>query len=192
MISRLLGGRDVGHGVAKKTDNLELTDKQKTRLLSLALESERSVPLDQDEEKGDLLCDILRCPLPVAGCPNDAVNGAPRRPQSVCGPSLDELLSEPETSLTTLKRIKKYAKTLGRSASSEAEKEVFLAVYFGAIARALTSHGERITDHSGVDLVQFLNAYAHTEWMRVDLRELFAKAAADCQSKGQERAHPGC
>jgi hypothetical protein len=182
-----------GHVVARKTNNLELNDRQKTRLLSLALEPEPSdPPLDEDEEKGDLLCDILRCPLPPAEHVPCATRVAPQAFQSVFRPSLGQLLTDPETDVTVLRQIKDYAKALGGSAGSDAQKRVSLAVYFTAIARALTSHRKRITGHSDEDLVQFFNTYAHTEWMRVDLRELFAKALEDCELKRRGGTGPGC
>jgi hypothetical protein len=182
-----------GHVVARKTNNLELNDRQKTRLLSLALEPEPSdPPLDEDEEKGDLLCDVLRCPLPPGEHVPHISKGVSQEFRSVFGPSLGQLLTDPGIDITVLRQIKEYAKALGRTAGSDVEKEVFFAVYFGAIARALTSHGEYITEHADEDLIQFFGTYARAAWMRVDLRELFAKAAEDCESKGQGRASPGC
>ena len=52
--------------MAKDTDSLDLTDRQKTRLLDLALgpPSPDESP-GEDEERGDLLHDLLRCSLPL-------------------------------------------------------------------------------------------------------------------------------
>lgn len=177
--------------MADKTDNLQLNDEQRTRLLGLGLEpAAPAIEPDADELRGDLLCDILRCPLPPNENGPRASKHLSQRFRSVLRPSLGQSLNDPETDVTVLKQIKEYAKARGRSAGSEVEKEVFLAVYFAAIARALTLRGEGITRHSDEDLVQFFNAYARTGWMRFDLRELFAKAAEDCELNQRGRTGP--
>ena len=67
-VSRLMFSR--GNGVAKDTDSLDLTDQQKTRLLKLALgPPAHSEPASEDEERADLLHDVLRCSLPLAAKP---------------------------------------------------------------------------------------------------------------------------
>lgn len=181
-----------GHVVARKTDNLELNDEQKTRLLSLALEpGPSSTPPDEDEEKGDLLCDILRCPLPVAEHPHDTAKSVPIGFRSGSGPSLGELLRDAKTDTSVLTRIKEYAKALGRDARSDMDKDVFLAVYFAAIAGALVFHNEHITEHPRHDLTQFFKHFAQASWMRTDLRDLFVKAAEHRGLKGQSGSHVG-
>ena len=162
-----------GPVVTGKTDNLKLTDEQKTRLLGFALEPDQSAPVDKDEEKGDLLCDILRCPLaPIEPAARSLEKTfLPLRP--VFGPPLGQLLADPETDITVLRQIKEYAKALGKSAGSEVEKEVFLAVYFAAIAAALASCGERITEHSDQDLGRFFRSFADAKWVPNDLVKVF-------------------
>lgn len=180
-----------GQVVARETDNLKLTDEQKTRLLSFALEPGRSsAPPDEDEQKGDLLCDILRCPLPGAERLSGTTKGVSQGFRSVSGSSLGELLRDAETSITVLRRIKEYAKALGRTADSEAEKEVFLALYSAAIAAALTSHGTKITEHPDCDLLQFFDTYASATWIPEDLLRLFRDAAKRCQERSRANNEP--
>jgi len=144
-------GAEWGYVVATKTDNLKLTDEQKTRLLSFALEPEASsTPPNANDAKGDLLCDILRCPLPVAEHPPGATKGVPQGFRSVLGPSLGQLLSDPEIDIAVLRHIKEYAKALGRDARSDTDKDVFLAIYFAAIAAGLTFHSQRISWDCGI------------------------------------------
>lgn len=161
-----------------KTDKLKLTDEQKTRLLNLALEPEASDKIDNtDEAKGDLLCDILRCPLPATDHPPGTTKAIATGFGSALGPSLGQLLNDPKTDVAMLRRIKDYAKVLGDHATGELEKDVFLAVYFAAIAAGLTYHGTRITKHSDHDLEEFFGVFAKAPWMARPLGELFSRAA---------------
>jgi len=166
--------------VAEESGHLHLNDGQKSRLLGFALDADKVVrPLDENEQRGDLLCDLLRCPLPVREVACDpsvpAASSSHAGLRSVFGPCIRELLLDPKTDVATLQRIKDYAKTLGRDAGSEVEKDVFLAVYFAAIAAAMVFHDKRITEHRDQDLTQFLDSVAHAAWMPSDLKGLFYK-----------------
>ncbi len=182
-----------GDTVAEETDNWALNDGQKTRLLSLALERDNPAAApNEDEQKGDLLRDILRCALPLerpaqstaVGC--HPSNGGLR---TVAGPPLGELLQDRATDLAVLQRIKEYAKALGKNAKSGVERDVFLAVYFAAIAAARVFHNQRITEHADEMLAGFLHLHAQAAWMPADLAGLLARAAqhrlADVPSAGQ-------
>lgn len=161
-------------------DNLELNDGQKTRLLSLGLEPDRPGAMpDENEQRGDLLCDILRCPLPTDGQEEPAATAAQSYSpfRSVAGPPLRELLLAPETDIAVFRRIKDYAKTMGKKAGTEVEKDAFLAVYLAAIAAARIFHSDRITEHSDTDLAQFFDFFARRPWMPTILVGLFTEAA---------------
>jgi hypothetical protein len=172
--------------MAKDTDSLDLTDRQKMRLLDLALgPPDPSEPRSEDEERGDLLHDILRCSLPLRAGPREGSRGATTTSgqglRSIVGPPIGELLQDPKTSLAVLSDIKQYAKARGNQAGSEVEKDVFLAVYFAAIAGALVYHRERITEHFAGSLTQFLHSFANAAWIPTDLVDLFRKAIPSCQ-----------
>lgn len=158
-----------------RSDNLELNDGQKTRLLSLGLEPDRPATMpDGDEQRGDLLCDILRRPLP----PPLAEHGPPSPAlRAIAGPPLRELLLDSKTDVAELRGVKEYAKTMGQKASTEVEKDVYLAVYFAAIAAARLFHSDRITEHSDTDLARFLEFFARQPWMPTILVGLFTEAA---------------
>lgn len=167
--------------MAKGSDDLDLSDRQKTRLLSLALNADdQEASPGGEEERGDLLCDILRCPLPNGGFVLDVRSLGTRTSHPtlrfVCGPPIQELLQAPETDVSVLRRIKEYAKVLGTRAESGVEKDVFLAVYFAAIAAAMVSHSERITEHSDDDLAQFFDCFARAPWISTDVAGLFKRA----------------
>jgi len=176
----------AGKGMAKDTDSLSLTDWQKTRLLDLALGlPDPGEPRNEDEERGDLLHDILRCSLPLRAGPREGsrlpATTSGQGLRSVVGPPIVELLQDPKTSVAVLKKIKQYAKARGSQAASEREKDVFLAIYFAAIAAALAFHAERITEHVEGKLAQFLHSFANVTWMPTDLADLFRKAVLFCQ-----------
>lgn len=177
-----LEGRTAGTAMAEDTDRLDLTDRQKTRLLSLGLEPDRpAASFDADEQRGDLLCDILRQPLPpelperAASFPDRAAKPCSAF-RAIAGPTLRELLLDPKTEVFVLHRIKEYAKTLGTKAESEVEKDVYLALYFAAIAAAWAYHGVRITRHSDAKTAQFLACYVSTKWVPGNLQQVFQRA----------------
>jgi hypothetical protein len=175
-------------------DNLALNDGQKTRLLSLALERDNPAAApNEDEQKGDLLRDILRCALPLeTPAPNTAVGLGPTCGglRTVAAPPLGELLRERTTELVVLQRIKEYAKALGKNAKSGIERDVFLAVYFAAIAAARVSRQECITAHTDEDLTQSLRFYAKVAWMPSNLKDLLVKAAEGCAQKPESSSTP--
>lgn len=175
-------------------DNWALSDGQKTRLLSLALERGDPVAApDEDEQKGDLLRDILRCALPLeTPAPGTAAGLRPCSGglRSMAGPPLGELLRERTTDLVVLQRIKEYAKALGKNTESGIERDVFLAVYLAAIAAALVSHQEHITEHPCEDLIQFFRRYAQMAWMPSDLKSLLAQATERCTRKPETGSAP--
>jgi hypothetical protein len=179
--------------VTKQPEQLNLNDQQKTKLFSLALDAdERAASTSGDEERGDLLCDILRCPLPAQDLEFGACPRTMRRSHStlslVYGPPMRDLLDSPETDVSILRRIKEYAKALGSRAELDVEEDVFFAIYFAAIAAARVFHGERITDHTDEDLAGFLADFALAGWMRANLAVLFKKAAACCR-EGSANSH---
>jgi len=95
----------------------------------------------------------------------------------VAGPPLGELLLDRTADVVVLKCIKEYAKALGKNAKSGIERDVFLAVYFAAIAAARAYHGEHITEHTDANIARFLVHYTSAEWIPSSLRELFRRAA---------------
>ena len=172
--------------MAKETDSLDLTDRQKTRLLHLALgPPDPGEPRSEDEERGDLLHDILRCSLPLRAEPRErsgaAATASCQGLRSVVGPPIGESLQNPKTSVAVLKEIKQYAKARGSQAASDREKNVFLAIYFAAIAAAWAYCGEYITEHADADLARFFAYYASAPWMPESLRGLLRRAGPRCE-----------
>jgi len=179
--------------MTEEREEIELSAEQKTELLNLGLEVAAE---DQGatEYKADLLYDILNYPLPVDG---PAVNmlpaplrGLSRNVRSIAGAPIIELLTSSETSVSTIEAIKEYAKQSGKSAEPEDRADVFLAVYYGAIASGLVFHGNKITEHSYEHMVEAFGALAERDWMADDLTELLTKAQKHCQAEKGEVGDP--
>ena len=170
----------------KEAKDIELTGEQKTRLLSLGLDSELAeADTDIDEKKADMLYDVLSHPIPVD---TSVINSLPpslkglcRRLRAVAGEPLGDLLQNPERGISVIKEIKEYAKRSGNSATSEIESDIFLVIYYGAIANALLFHNQKITQHSYKDLEQFFCSLTKKNWVLDELIYLFKKAHEHCQ-----------
>jgi hypothetical protein len=170
----------------KESENIDLTAKQRTRLLSLGLSSEVfEGSTDLEEKKADLLYDILTRTLPVDGYIIDSLppvlRGVSDKLHSVAGELLGDLLQNPKTDISVIEKIKDYAKESGTYNKSKAETDAFLAIYYAAIASALLFHNKRITQHSYKDLKQFFFSFTKKSWVLEELKILFKRAEEYCQ-----------
>ena len=116
-----------GEGVAEETEGLNLTDEQKTRLLGLALGAEQPAgAASEDEQRGDLLWDMLRRSLAADRRSGGAVSlsaGASRQGlRTALGLPLGEVLQDPKTDVSVFRQIKDHAKRLGEQAASTARR----------------------------------------------------------------------
>jgi len=176
-------------------ENQDLTSQQRTRLLKLGLSCEASeANTDSEEEKADLLYDILINALPVDGTTVASLPPVLRslsgKLYSVAGEPLGDLLQNPETDISVIERIKNYAKDcaeqLETAGKSKAEKDIFLAIYFTAIASALLFCHKKITQHSYENLRRFFSSYAEKTWVLDELRIHFEKALQYCQKRQED------
>lgn len=171
-----------------ESQDFDLTHSQKSRLLSLGLRSKPDkLGTDKEEQKADMLYDVLSRTLPadpsVVNSLPPVVKGLSSRLRSLAGQPIGELLQDPATDITTIKKIKQYAKDSGTSSSSEAENDVFMAVYCAAIGSALVFHNEKITQHSYQDLEQFFLSFTRKDWILEEIAELLKKAQEYCQGR---------
>jgi hypothetical protein len=170
----------------KEPENIDLSPEQRKRLLSLGLSSKVSEAMtDSEEEKSDLLYDILTRTLPIDEMIVDSLpcvlRSLSRKLRSVAGEPLADLLQDPKTDISVVEEIKVYAKESGKSSKSKGESDVFLAVYYAAIASALLFHNKKITQHSFEDLEQFFSSLAKKSWVLQELKILFKRAHEYCQ-----------
>lgn len=175
-----------------ESQKLDLSRHQKSRLLSLGLGSKPSkLSTDKVEQKADMLYDVLTRTLPVdpsvVNSLPDVVRGLSSGLQSLAGLPIGDLLKDHTTDIGTIRKIKQYAKESGTSSDFEDESDVFLVVYYAAIASALVFHNERITKHSNKDLEQFFSSFTNKDWMLDELIELFRKGQKYCQYNQQKQ-----
>ena len=93
---------------------------------------------------------------------------------------LDRLLLSAGTDLSVLSRIKDEAKEASRDVS-DTERDVWLIVYFAAIAGALLFHNEKITTHDYADLAGHFGSLIEKRWMAPRLAGQFAEAQKACR-----------
>ncbi len=160
----------------------DLSEEAQTRLLRLASGPEPSdVCRTADEMRADFLCDQLAKSLPVEEPMMHALPSAlqdmSRTLTSIAGKPLNELLLDPETDISTLRKVKNHAKHAGMTCKTQIEKDVFLAIYIAAIASAFLHLNQKITRHSREALKQFFQAYAAQSWGAKELKNLYGDAA---------------
>ena len=119
----------------------------------------------------------------------------PNSPRVVLGRPCDELCSyctiaellfASAPDLAALTALKDYAKRLPEREPSGSTKAAATAVYYAAIAAALVSRNEKVTEHGYKDLACYFAELATKPWMTADLRALFEKARDTCQKHAGE------
>jgi len=135
--------------------------------LHLGKASNSSVVYDDISLKA--LCNLYLDPSVVDSLP-DVVKGLSSGLQSLAGLPTGELLQDPTTEIATNKKIKQYAKDSGTSTGSEDKNDVFLVVYYAAIASAMVFNHKKITQHS-----------YKKDWVIEEIKGLFHGAQRLCR-----------
>ena len=99
------------------------------------------------------------------------------------GKPLGDALLDPGTDLEMLKNIKNYAKKLAASEESGPEHAAGIAIYYSAIASSILFHGEKITQHSWLSLVDSFGLLLEKPWLPLELSRHLAKAGKFCQGR---------
>jgi len=149
-------------------------------------EEEQHEPFVQ-EDIADLLRDQLAQPFLSDWTLDSQAPGLSKAP---CHPAalmqlktVGELLWNPGTPASLLKRLRKLGKRLFSAEKSTSQHDVGLAIYYGAIANALVSHDVRITRLSYPELHQSFRDLAEKEWIPSQLQGLFWQAFEYCKTK---------
>jgi len=156
--------------------------------LHLGKASNSSVVYDDISLKA--LCNLYLDPSVVDSLP-DVVKGLSSGLQSLAGLPTGELLQDPTTEIATIKKIKQYARESGTSEDCEDKNDVFLVVYYAAIASAMVFNHKKITQHSYKDLEKFFYSFTEKDWVLDELTELFTKAQERYREKSEEVNNPG-
>ena len=170
----------------RKDSTLGLSPGKLARLLGITLDSESG-----DERKdfvrsaSDLIQAHLAGTLPFETAVTDELPAIIGRLRDDLiahgGKTLGDVLTDPKSDLDTIRSIRRYAKRMASRKSSKARHAVAIAIYFAAIANALTFHDVKITTHSYGSLRASFGNLAKKPWMPAELVRLFTKACKLCR-----------
>jgi hypothetical protein len=146
---------------------------------------------DRDDRYAELLCDWMTRQLPpdpeetqqLLSLLPEALGELCQEVRPFSGDLIGSLLTQPDTDVRVLRRIKDYAKELGGSAAGPVEREAALAVYFAAIAAAQVFHDARISQYGDKKLQSAFEALSRRNAVPAGLRALFQRA---CRGKQED------
>ena len=175
----------------EETTTFGLDSEKVARLLQIAADDDRpEAKPDEPEVKAGLLRDRLTETLALYEAQSDELPA--RQTQMACaiadlaGDPIGELLLDPATDLSLIRRIKDHGRKLSESADSTPERHVGNTIYYAAIAAAFLFHEAQITTHSSDDLKKSLQRLTNETWIPESLGKLFA----DAQTVVEERRAP--
>jgi hypothetical protein len=103
------------------------------------------------------------------------------------GETFGSLLKDPETDISTIKKIKDFSRKMVESAKSESEHDAAAVIYYAAIASALVFHDQRITSFSHTKLKDSFAEMIKNTWLTSDLVKLFVDAQKLCRKREKEQ-----
>ena len=175
----------------KESTTFGLSSKQLARLLNIGSDSRPSADgADEGQKKADLLHDWLAATLPLDAALENSLPAILRRLCQGLRPLAEkpfgELLTDPNTDIVAIRKIKGFGKKMVGAANSEAEHDVAAVVYYAAIASALLFHNQRITKFSHDSLESSFSALAEHTWLTPDLADLFKKCIQYLSQEGKD------
>ncbi|UCG59807.1 MAG: hypothetical protein JSU70_09855 [Phycisphaerales bacterium] len=169
-----------------KTDSiLGLDPKRIARLFGITFDSDNQENGNSDEVTAEYLQACLAATVTTDTQVMGGWPGIIRRLRGDNGhdpeQTLGDVLTRPGSKLSTIRKIRRYAKQRASRESSEAERSVAITIYFTAIANALLFHGVKITTHPYESLETSFGMLIAKRWMPAELSELFEKARRACK-----------
>jgi hypothetical protein len=141
---------------------------------------------DSDQEKVELLHDLLAETFSVEspqGNLSDQLTTLCQMSGISSGEPVKNLIGNPKTDTSLLRKIKDHFKKQSRVSQSESEHEVANTVYYAVIASALVFHDISITSFSYKSLLESFGRLAQENWISKDIVQLFIKAQKLCANK---------
>lgn len=174
----------------KKSTTHRLNADKLARLWNVGADaSEKDKKADPIQRRSELLRDWLASTLPLDPDLDKLLPAVLmrlfRELKPFAGETFSSLLRDPETDISTIKKIKKFSRKMVESARSEAEHDAAAAVYYAAIASALVYHDHKITSFSYEQLEDFFASLTDKTWLTRDLTELFKKAHKLCRKRAK-------
>ena len=172
----------------KDTTTFGLGQQQLQRLFAIGSDADLTgAGQSSVEAASDLLARRLSEALPLGA---DQMKALPEVLSRLChtmgslaGETIISLLKNSSTDISILRRIKRHGKRLSTHALTEIEKQVAVAVYYGAIASALVFHNQRISRLSYVKLEESFERLSKEAWMSRDLSTLYQIARKYCRDR---------
>jgi len=165
----------------KKDTTLGLGPDKVARMLGISFDP------DLDTEKGNptkvaaqLLDAHLAGTLPLDTSAIDELPVLLGKLGGATTPSLGQILTDANAPLDTIRKIRRYGKTIATRQSSEARQAVATTIYFAAIANALVFHDRKLTTYSYASLETSFGDLIDKPWMTADLVRLFKQAHTVC------------
>ncbi|MHC4542651.1 MAG: hypothetical protein ACYS74_23200, partial [Planctomycetota bacterium] len=156
--------------MGESSKRLRLNPEQSTNLLRLGLDrGQDKIDHAAEDTRADLLIDTLGSKIPVDPALLESLPAVLRslseQLQTLSGLPVGDLLLSPQTKIAVIRRIKDFAKDLGRSASDESRRDVALVVYFAAVASALVHHKVKISRHAYDTLEESFKRLSTHDWV---------------------------
>jgi hypothetical protein len=143
--------------------------------------------LNPNQERAELLLDHLARTIQLEHSKNVALSEDIKHLSEISGISsgttIRDLLTNSETDLILIRKLKDTYKRLAQSENSKAEKDVASAIYYAAIGHAIIYEGTRITSFSYKELSEYFSKFSQVKWISQDLCFLFKKAHKNCHKK---------
>lgn len=158
------------------------------RLLSVGLDIKHTKSeANLEQETADFLHNLLAVSLPPDEPQVKSLSGILSR---LCwkeglqgGKTIGEILRNPKTNISLIKKVKEYGKKLVRSTKSKGEHNAAIAIYYAAIAEALVFWDIRITKFPYRSLERYFSLLLKKEWILPEFVGLFVKARQYCRNK---------
>jgi hypothetical protein len=174
----------------EKSTSFGLAPEQIQRLLKIGEDTKDSDrKMNRTENKRQLLRRQLTGTLPLD---ESQVKVLPAVLGQLChtmgllaGETILTLVKDPSIDISLIGKIKQYGRDLAARAKSEDQREVATAIYFAAIANAMTFHDSKISQFSYRKLEKAFSRLIKEKWISSELRVLFTKAHKVCKEKAR-------
>jgi hypothetical protein len=93
------------------------------------------------------------------------------------------VIKNDKVELSLLVKMKDYFKELSSESSDEMEHQIYIAIYYAAIASALMYHDEKISSYSYEELAANFGRLSKEDWLPEYILKLYRKARTYCSQK---------
>ena len=184
----------IGMGICLRVESMKedstcngMNLEQLQRLFDIGRDTKSGRIKHGSQWKADMLSRSLSQPLPLDKSQIDMLPSALgqlcRSIGLLAGQTISELLYNPSTDVSLIKRIKRYGKELSGQVRSSDENDVAVAIYYASIAHALIFHDRKITRFSYKELENSFSRLVKEKWISKDLSVLLKLACKRCREK---------